>query len=243
LQYIDTQRLSEDSSYGLKAFLFGWAFERAGAPRGYRIAAAKSVSSLGQAQGDLPRLFKKYWHGKVNAKLNPMLDPALAKLSVPAIVKMVRAGAIETAFQSIDIRGIGPKIRAFFLRDLVTLLNAESKLERNLSALILCQPIDVWVRFAAKELPDIQTSLSVPAHLRKLGLNSGDLAVAARIIELSKKAGVSPLKVNQGIWYFSAYVVSDRNRLQQLIADGHPDALEEELRLMAGFMPVQPMWG
>ena len=178
LRHINTKRLSEDSNYGLKAFLFGWAFKRAGAPRGYRIAAAKAVSSLSQVQGDLPRLFKTYYDGKVNAKLNPMLDPALAKLSVPAIVEMVRAGAIETAFESIDIRGIGPKIRAFFLRDLVTLLNAESKLERNLWALILCQPIDFWVRSAAKELSGTRKSLSVPAHLRKLGLNSGDSAVA-----------------------------------------------------------------
>jgi len=205
--------------------------------------AVKAVSSLNQANGDLPREFKKYWHGKVNAKLNPMLDPALAKLRVPAVVRMVCAGAIETAFQSINIRGIGPKIRAFFLRDLVTLFNAESVLERDLSALILCQPIDVWVRFVAKELLGNRKSLSVPANLQTLGLNSADSSVAAGIIELSRGAGLSPLKVNQGIWYFTAYAVSDPNRLQQLISSGRPDVLEKELHLMNGFMPVRPMWG
>jgi len=41
LGHIDTKLLSSDSNYGLKAFLFGWAFERAGAPRGYRIRRSR----------------------------------------------------------------------------------------------------------------------------------------------------------------------------------------------------------
>ena len=43
LSHMDTDRLRRDRQFGLCAFLFTWAFERAGAPRGYRIAAGRSA--------------------------------------------------------------------------------------------------------------------------------------------------------------------------------------------------------
>lgn len=152
LGHVDAPRLAVDKHYGLKLFFFSWAFERAGAPGGYRIAAVKAVSRLERSQEKLPALFKKFYGGKPNVKANPVTDPAISNLDIPAIVQMVRDGALREAFERLALKGVGPKLRAFFLRDLVTLLKAEPKLSDDLEAYLWCQPIDVWVRFAAEEL-------------------------------------------------------------------------------------------
>lgn len=244
LSHIDVPRLTVDRDYGLKLFLFAWAFERAGAPRAYRIAAVKAVSSLKASRRELPALFGKFCLGKQNPRANPVIDPRIAELDVRSIVQLVRQGALDEAFQRLDLKGIGHKLRAFFLRDLVTLLKVEPKLGSDPEALLWCQPIDVWVRFAAEELCSrARTFPPVPKASAKYRLSRADLEAARGIVGLSIEAGVSPLKVNQGIWYFSANAVSDEKRLRELIRCGDGGKLDAELGLMAGFLPAQPMWG
>ena len=110
LGHVDAQRLAVDQHYGLKLFFFTWAFERAGAPRAYRIAAVKAVSSLKSFQGELPKLFKKFCRGKDNRGRNPVLDPGIAELDVRGIMQMVRQGALGEAFQKLKLEGMGHKI-------------------------------------------------------------------------------------------------------------------------------------
>ena len=241
LSHVDAQRLAVDQHYGLKLFFFTWAFERAGAPRGYRIAAVKAISSLKGSQRGLPMLFRQYYGGKLNARANPVIDPRIADVHVPSIVQMVDRGALREAFQKLELKGIGPKIRAFFLRDLVTLLKAEPKLNRDPDTYLWCQPIDVWLRFAAKHLS--RTLASVPRASAEYPLSGADLAAARCIIKLSIEAGASPLKVNQGIWYFSSNAVADMARLKVLIRSGNTKRLDAEIALMEGFLPARPMWG
>jgi hypothetical protein len=80
-------------------------------------------------------------------------------------------------------------------------------------------------------------------RLRKYQLGGDDLAAASNIIQLCRDAEVSPLRVNQGIWYFAANAVADEKRLRELIRAGDPNKLDEELELMNGFLPTRPMWG
>lgn len=254
LGHVDVQRLAVDRDYGLKLFFFTWAFERAGAPRAYRIAAVKAVSSLKGSQAELPKLFGEFCAGKTRPKAKgpesrfwkggvPAIDRRIVDFDVRNIVQLVAHGAIGEAFQKVALKGIGHKLRAFFLRDLVTLLKAEPKLGGDHDAYLWCQPIDVWVRFAAKELCGTRTTPLVPRASAKYGLGRGDLAAASGIIQLSIEAGVSPLRVNQGIWYFSANAVADEARLRALICGGEGRKLEAELSLMEGFLPTRPMWG
>lgn len=243
LGHIDARSLVVDRYYGLKLFFFTWAFERAGAPRAYRIAAVKAVSSLKASQKELPALFTEFCSGKLNPGANPAIDPSIAELDVCAIAQMVGQGALGEAFHKLALKGLGHKLRAFFLRDLVTLLKAEPKLGSDPETFLWCQPIDVWVRFVTEELCGTRTFLSVSKASAKYGLSRADLAAARGIVELSIEAGVSPLKVNQGIWYFSANAVADEKRLRALIRCGDGDKLDAELGLMAGFQPAQPMWG
>lgn len=229
LSHVDSRRLAVDKHYGLKLYFFMWAFERAGAPRAYKIAAVKAVSSLKSCQ-TLRALFKEFCGGKRNEKANPALDPNIDRIDIPHIVQLVGRGELGEAVQNLKLRGVGPKLGAFFLRDVVTLLKAEAMLGTNHEAYVLCQPIDVWLRFAAKEL----------CGSRHRG---ADLAAARGIVQLSIEAGVSPLRVNQGIWYFSANAVADQKRLRALIRSGDDRKLQAELALMQGFLPVRPMWG
>ena len=244
LSHIHCQRLVGDAKYGLKLFLFTWAFERAGAPKAYRIAAVKAVSAMSGSPRALSELFEDYCRGKLNPNLNPALDPRLAKLDIPAIVDRVRTGALPDAFRALTLTGVGHKLRAFFLRDLVTLFKAESSLRREKEAHLWCQPIDVWVRTAASVLGRTRT-LERPVRGSRThpALSTADLAAARAIVELSLDRGVSPLAVNQGIWYFSSNVVADQRRLRELLDGGTPHSLDIELQLMNGFLPTRPTWG
>jgi len=242
LSRIDIQRLASDRNYGLKAFLFMWAYERNGAPRAYRIAAVKAISSLNSSPRDLPRRFKDFCRGKLNPHGNPALDPRIGEVDIPAIVKLVGEGASEEAFSRLDLKGVAHKLRAFFLRDVVTLLNTESRFACHPEMYLWCQPIDAWVRMAAEELCPSSIDDPAPRDSRRFRLSRSDRMAAWGIVQLSLDAGVSPLRVNQGIWYFSSNVVADQPRLRSLLRSGDPRKLDDELALMKGFLPAKSMW-
>ena len=242
LSRIDVRRLAIDRTYGLKLFLFVWAYERNGAPRAYRIAAVKAVSSLNGSVRHLADRFEKFRAKKLNPKANPALDPRIGAIDIPAVVRLVRTGALEEAFSKLAIRGVGHKLRAFFLRDLVTLLKSESNLDRNPQTYLWCQPIDVWVRVAAEELCHGIVD-PAPRGWGRFGLSRADRVAAWGLVQLALDARVSPLRVNQGIWYFSSNVVADEPRLRSLLRRGDPHQLAAELALMKGFLPARPTWG
>jgi hypothetical protein len=57
------------------------------------------------------------------------------------------------------------------------------------------------------------------------------------MITLALEAGVSPLSLNQGVWFFGAHVAADQHRLKTLLSARSVEALENELQLMRGFLP------
>ena len=241
LGHINVQLLETDRHYGLKLFFFTWAFERSGAPRAYRIAAVKAVSSLNDSQSGLRALFGKFCHGKIWKGGVPAIEPESVDFDVRKIAELVKHGTLGKAFHALELKGMSHKLKAFFLRDVVTLLESEEKLGGDHEAYMYCQPIDVWVRFAVEEL--CGTNDHIPGALAKYQLGGADAAKARDIIQLSLDAKVSPLRVNQGIWYFSANAVADEKRLKELIGSGDCKKLEKELKLMEGFLPTRPTWG
>jgi len=231
-RHIDVPKLTEDKNYGLKVFLFDFAFARNGAPHAFRVAGVKAVSACENPNVELKTSFKDFWTGKCNKQGNPVFDPNLRNLDIPEIVKLVKDGALCEAFRKLKLRGVGHKIGSLFLRDLVILLGAEPKLTEETYR--YCQPIDIWVRIVVGEL--CGTHLADGAA--KYRLNPGDLAAVDNITQLSLKAGVSPLKVNAGIWYFSSNIVADRTRLRKLFDPVDVRRLKAESELMEGFLPT-----
>ena len=234
---IDRARLLTDECYGLQQFLYRWAYERSGAPRGFRIAAVKAVAHSWPNTDSIPASFLHFYHGPPNRRLNPALDPRLAALRVPAVVQQVHDSNVRQAFISISVNGVAHKIKSFFIRDLISLYGVDVS---GFSAEdhLYCQPIDIWIRETVGNLTLPQVDVAAPKSVeRLLALSPADLDAATRLIAASLDAGVSPLKVNQGIWYFCSNAIGDRVRLGEVLAAGNLDDMHEELRLIADFMP------
>jgi hypothetical protein len=102
-------------------------------------------------------------------------------------IERIDAGEIGGHFVELQqIYQVGPKITAFYLRDVVSLFQRESAVPDEHQ---LClQPVDVWVRRFAIKMKLVEQGAS-------------DLQVQVAILELSRTYGCSPLQLNQGIWY------------------------------------------
>jgi hypothetical protein len=115
-----------------------------------------------------------------------------------------------------DIRGVGPKIASFFLRD-VALRDPASYHEIQNRELL--QPIDIWVRRTATLLagdPDDRRS---------------NLAIAKELVKLAAEAGCCDLSVNSGSWYFGSQVVGTLRDLRAALSNR--EALKERLQSRA----------
>jgi hypothetical protein len=87
---------------------------------------------------------------------------------------------------------VGPKIAAFYLRDVVSLFNLDRFVDAD-SAFCL-QPIDTWVRRLA-------------GRLEIAGANADDLEIQSSILRTCAGFKVSPFRFNQGIWYFGTHTL------------------------------------
>jgi hypothetical protein len=123
---------------------------------------------------------------------------------------------IRVAHRSLqDLNGIGPKIASLFLRD-VALLSGKVGERRE-----LLQPVDIWVERCVQYLER--------GHLEGRDRESGDqerLKYAVWIVEKSRAIGVSPEKVNGGMWYFGAQIATNEYTLAKCLASA--DLMQEE---------------
>ncbi|HUT59380.1 MAG TPA: hypothetical protein VNA25_16140 [Phycisphaerae bacterium] len=100
----------------------------------------------------------------------------------------IEAGETSVVYRELDgIRQVGPKIAAFFLRDLVAVLELQSRLSP--ADYRLLQPVDTWVEKIAG----------------KMNIQAGPHGLAAAIAETCQREGVDPIRFNQGAWYLGAH--------------------------------------
>jgi hypothetical protein len=111
-------------------------------------------------------------------------------------VRRIEAGEIGQHYDEIQrsrneagIVQVGPKIAAFYLRDVVSLYELEDKVSAKFQFAL--QPIDVWIRRVAFETGMIPRGAS-------------DKRIAQAIADLCSEEGCSPLQFNQGAWYAGA---------------------------------------
>jgi len=81
---------------------------------------------------------------------------------------------------------VGPKIAAFYLRDLVSLYERDARIAPAEFALL--QPVDVWVR-------------RLVARLALAEEKAPEDVIRAAIVGVCSQDGCSPLLFNQGLWY------------------------------------------
>lgn len=224
-------------SFGL--FLEGYAFERAGRSPAYAPAAAAAIRDVSKrrAPGNERKMINAIWTAfsaalgsrGMNRKLCPLypswdpdgigLSPKPSLLEAwddtrPPSTALVRfacneaptgIGGLHAALAT--IRGVGPKIASFFLRDCVAFHGLEPRHDRA-----LLQPVDTWVRrigtmLAGSEMPDDE--------------------LARWIVVNSQMRGVSPERVNMGMWYFGSQIARSVAHLEALLSQ--PDSTRTHL--------------
>jgi len=143
----------------LALFTGQYAYERQGRARSYPHAAYFAVNECRALDAaEIWQAFQDELNGaKTNPWLNPLNHSAVQCTCVHCtftgshgeledVVDTMRSdlvdGRVRHAFHRLNkVRGIGPKIASFFLRDLAVWFKVEPLEDRE-----LLQPIDIWVR-------------------------------------------------------------------------------------------------
>jgi hypothetical protein len=198
----------------LALFTGQYAYERQGRARSYPHAAYFAVeNSHALDAAEIWSTFLSELKGaRPNTKLNPLYhtgaqcdcvcctfaaDGGGVVDLIGATRSELAAGLVRHAFERLDsIRGIGPKIASFFLRDVAVRFEIEPLRDRE-----LLQPIDVWVRRYVTR----RTKAAV----------LGDFMAAQWIYANS----AAPEAANQGLWYFASQIASSEVKLRRALAD------------------------
>ncbi len=110
-----------------------------------------------------------------------------------------RTGSLAQSYVDLmTVARLGEKRAAFLLRDLAWIWDLEGR--ATPASLMFLQPIDVWVREAARTVLNDGLDDHVPS-----------LAVAHLLSEACLNAKVSGVAFNQGAWFFGSQVVKERS--------------------------------
>jgi hypothetical protein len=210
-----------------KMFFYYWAFERAGAPQGFKIAAVKTIEHIKKDKSATPSdIFKMYFHGKLNIKNNPLLDTNIQKFDIIPVINEIKKGKLYNAFNMINLNGINHKIKSFFIRDIFYLIGDENLLNNDVENSLYAFPIDIWVRETLNRIIKINSSISIKR--KNYGnINKSDFELAFSTISKCHEEGISSLKLNMGIWYYASTFVADLERLDYLIKSGKKGIIDE----------------
>jgi hypothetical protein len=222
----------------LALFAGNYAYERQGRARSYPHAAYLAVMHV-SGELDAADIWQAFLAELDRAKSNPKLNPlnhttrscscvrcafSDSQGQLEDIVDVVHTelveGRVRDAFDRLDsVRGIGPKIASFFLRDLAIWFKIEPRQRRD-----LLQPIDVWVhRYVAM--------LDGGAASRR------DEWTANWICEHS----AAPEALNQGLWYFSSQIAASQVKLRHAL-DEEDYASEITERYVAQLRDAVAAW-
>jgi len=200
---------------GLALFVGQYAYERAGRARSYPHAAYFAVQE-GQVLG-AAGIWTEFLHeldgGKPNVRLNPLFHAppgctcarctfAGADGELADIVAIARSalaeGRVRQAFERLDrVRGVGPKIAPFFLRDVAVRFGIAPTHDRE-----LLQPVDRWVR-------------------RYVTMLAGDTVAGSdsRVARWICANSAAPEAFNQGLWYFASQIAASDVKLRRAFDD------------------------
>lgn len=235
LTIVNIDKLKQDRVYANKMFFFYWAFERQGAPVGYKIAAIKTLETVNNDNYSLE--FFKYYKGKVNKNNNPILDENLKYLDITKVVNKIEKMEFSQAFSDLKLNGIGHKIRAFFIRDIVHLLELEKKGKIEFDDYLFMNPIDIWVKLTVEYL-----NISKPYNYKNkpiYNLSRDNFNIAVTLTNSCFESNVSPLLTNMGMWYYASHFIADSKRLKEILVNQSVEQLESEMSLLTGFRDIK----
>lgn len=220
----------------LRVILGHYLFSRRGRDRGELARIALEGLDIAFHEGDLvdESAPQRYWAAFEQASLRRQRKPQeqLNRAPLEGLVELYRevrlrrgagsisgwivrevheTGRLEPAFlRLLDVRGLGPKSASMFVRDLIYLYGIEDRLQ-NVDRLYV-QPIDRWTRLLAphviEDLPE--------------GENA-DWVVAGKVAKAARRAGVSGIRVNMGVYNLGVRLNQDPDSfdcfIRELIQD------------------------
>ncbi|MHB8526996.1 MAG: HhH-GDP family DNA glycosylase [Candidatus Acidiferrales bacterium] len=214
----------------LGVFLEEYAFERQGRNPSFAHVASKVVEDFSQTplnDDSAQQCWNQFYEllksepNKVNNPMLPSTEPGKGKATngkksaIEFALELAPKGLVEWAKSMLannkteeaharvrEIRGIGPKISSFFLRDIACKYRTFPTENRH-----LLQPVDTWVRRCVR----LASGGNEPAT------EDRDREVAIWIVEHSKQ----PELANQGMWYFGAQVAGSEFRLSCALSSLH----------------------
>lgn len=237
---VDFRKLLTDNDYARANFIRNYAYARANAPLSYKINALKALNRQKQAPKIDSVVFYISIVEKPLTQSNPFTDPRFMNTNFCSLVRLISEGRPYEAFQLLNLKGVGSKIKSLYIRDMIYLSDAENKLKDNYS-LVFTQPIDIWIklfidefRWSVIKMDKMNECYRALAHHYADRWN--DVERGLKIIEICKAAKVSPVIINQAIWLFSSRVVADTKHLQELINKGNISDFQKEAELVDEFV-------
>ncbi len=117
---------------------------------------------------------------------------------------IVRSGRVEPIHQTItEIKGIGPKVGALVLRDMVALYELEPQIDP--ADYHYLQPVDTWIRRIGPLLSDEITD------------QTADWVIAGKLSKLCRRNRVSGVRFNQGVQYLAIVEVRKLEHLKEFL--------------------------
>lgn len=225
-------------------FLRHSAYARQGAAPGYRTLAVLAIDEIlprsamqieknmvKDAWTTYKRLGRKHFRG---LELNKLNNPMYRKGGILSLMynreisnlytlvaSLLKSGEVKKAHELVkEVRGVGTKISALYLRDVAFLENIS---EDSIQDAHLLQPIDTWVRQGY--------SIIMGKSMAK-----GEISSMKEIVKMCDAADVSPIKFNQGVWVVGNQIAKDIYHLKR-IAEGDDSRIKTTIQTAEKLAP------
>lgn len=240
LSKFDKVRFLNEKNYSVIQFFDKWGLERSGSTKMIKIADIKFLSLyLDKFESEEFRktFIERYKEiaktEKLNEKVNPIMDEGIFSFNPQNTVKLVKQGKIKNAFDSIQLKGLGHKIKSFFLRDM-TLLYLDNT-DFTIEELLYLFPIDVWIKEFLLILNTEKMKI-YPNEKEYDNLSKEDRELGFDFINYCLRNNLDIRKLDAGIWFYCARVVGSKERLKYLLKKDSVDVLREEYQLQFKYL-------
>jgi hypothetical protein len=190
--------------------IYNYFYERSGAAKVLKINAIKVYNS--------GRPLNEFKQTGNNEKRNPSSDDKFNLFDSSKLIQHIKSLNFNAAYQYLNLKGIGDKIKCVIIRDLDLYTNKSERIIR-IEDLEKMFPIDIWVEIICKLL---------------LNSNNKKIALRQQLINEALKNNLDCRYINSGMWFFAANIVADKETLVQVLNEAFTNVrrLEDEFKLM-----------
>ncbi|MDW8113954.1 MAG: hypothetical protein RMJ34_03335 [candidate division WOR-3 bacterium] len=223
----------------LKFFLTYAYGGRQGVPKWFLLIAIHCIEDVYEQNDELAELEEEIqtrfleYHGSANPSRNPLFSTSSRSSAISAfnfndIWNHLQNGEVSTAYNSlIGINGIGPKIAAYFLRDVVDFfgIDISNWKEENFYNFYYLQPIDIWIKTVAHELSLQVSDSEIPSNMEAGERDHRPYIVG--ICNTCLSNNINPLRFNQGSWFFASMICGTPSVLTHILHNFSPQQIIE----------------